>query len=220
MTAGMIGASDSIGTKNPDNFDSHLNFEINDSPSYLGKQYNLEKTLGVSNEFVIPEYDSLPTFAKFKMDTLNCSQYVRRAAQEYYGQVDSFPQRKAWDMRYASNIVAKFKEKDKYQEIESLREEGTLRPGMILGVYNPKSKYNNVLDETCHKAKYTHVLLYVGKDKDGELLFDHQWDEKILRVNSNWLKKKGLRPVEILDPLGKISSMSIGFNGYENNPKL
>lgn len=213
MTAGMIGASYSVAT-GPNEFAFPNSLETD----YSKKVSNLEKTLKVSNDFAIPEYDSIPALAKFKLNSLNCARYVQKAAQKYYGEIDSFPQRDAWNMRYASEIVVQLTSKDKYREIKDLREEGILRPGMILGLYNPKSKYRNTLDESGKKAKYTHVVLYVGKDKNGNLLFDHQWNKKTLRVNTGWLKEKGLRPVEILDPTYKSSNVSIGAYGYQYDP--
>ncbi len=219
MTAGMIGASNSVGTMNLGESSLKSNYEMNSPVFDSIRKSNLEKTLDISGEFNIPEHDSIPALAKFKLNSLSCAKYVQKAAQKYYGEVDSFPQRDSWNMRYASTIVAKFKEKDKYQELNTLREEGILRPGMILGVYNPRSAYNDTLDEKGNKAKYTHVLIYVGKDKKGNLIFDNQWDEKTLRVDTKWLKKKGLKPVEILDPLGKLSYMAVGIAGYKKNPR-
>lgn len=219
MTAGMVGVSDPVGTSNIGNVNSSFNYEIS-NPINSIKESNLEKSINYSDSLGIPEYDSIPELAKFKIKSLNCSKYVQLAAQEYYGPVDSFPQRDAWNMRYPSKIVAKFKTKDKYIEMEKLRQEGILKPGMILGVYNPNSNHNDEIDESGHKAKYTHVLLYVGKDKDGNLLFDHQWNKKTMRVNGNWIKQNYLNPIEILDPLGKLSDMVIGKNGYEKNPRF
>jgi len=216
MTGGLVMASNSVGTK--ENYVSipPVVATVNNS---LAKS-RLEKTVGFleDEDLGAPEFDSIPSLAKFKLRSLNCSRYVNMAAQKHYGEVDSFPQRDAWNMRYASKIVAKLKTKNKYDEMEGLREEGILRPGMVLGVYNPFSIYRNTLDETGHKAKYTHVLLYVGKDKEGKLLFDHQWNNKTMRVDFDWMKENYLNPVEVLDPLGRISSMMIGKNGYEKMP--
>lgn len=217
MTGGLVMASNSVGTREVDVIPYKYGYEISDSI----EDSRLEKTIRLLEEedLGVLEFDSIPSLAKFRLQSLNCSKYVRLAAQEYYGEVDSFPQRDAWNMRYASKIVAKLKSKNKYEEMESLREEGVLRPGMVLGVYNPFSNHRNDIDEQGHRAKYTHVLLYVGKDKDGELLFDHQWNNKTMRVNSDWIKENYLTPVEILDPLGRLSSMVIGKKGYEKVPR-
>jgi hypothetical protein len=217
MTGGLVIASNSVGTRNSAPYTFPLSIEMNDSI----KESNLEKTVGFleDEDLGASNFDSIPALSKFKLESLNCSKYVQLAAQEHYGSVDSFPQRDAWNMRYASKIVAKLKTKNKYNEMEVLREEGILKPGMVLGVYNPFSIYRNTLDESGHKAKYTHVMLYVGKDKDGNLLFDHQWNKKTMRVSFDWMKENYLNPIEILDPLGKLSDMTIGKNGYEKVPR-
>lgn len=217
MTGGLLMASNSVGTK--ENYVSIplMVSTVNDSTV----KSNLEKTVGFleDEDLGASNFDSIPALAKFKLESLNCSKYVQLAAQEHYGEVDSFPQRDAWNMRYASKIVAKLKTKNKYDEMEVLREEGVLKPGMVLGVYNPFSIYRNTLDESGHKAKYTHVMLYVGKDEEGNLLFDHQWNKKTMRVGFDWMKENYLNPIEILDPLGRLSNMVIGKNGYEKVPR-
>ena len=55
-----------------------------------------------------------------------------------------------------------------------LQEEGKLKPGMIIGIYYPKSNWNGKT-EKCYTTEvtvfYTHNLLYLGENNKGKMVF-------------------------------------------------
>ncbi len=138
----------------------------------------------------IPE---APIYTVSEVPSNYCSRYAKLAAKELYG-ID-YPSADAWKLRDAENID-EIKLNDKIN-LETLVKDGKLKPGMLVGMYYPKSKYNE-RDEV-KKAGYTHVLVYIGKDKEGKLWFADKFGKNIRKKNLSELKKdNGLIPKEVL----------------------
>ncbi len=114
----------------------------------------------------------------------NCSAYVRKAGAEIFNKNYSFSS--AWNRRYHDKVISQVKN---FSELD-----GKIEPGMIVGFYNPKSRYNKALDEKGRERKYSHVALYLGDGK-----FAHQLGAKTRVDTASDLEKLGWVPREIID---------------------
>lgn len=122
-----------------------------------------------------------------------CSRYVRNAAEDLFG--IKYPSADAWDIRDAKNVnEIAIKSKD---DVLNLENQGILRKGMVLGLYNPKSKYNGVAKND--GAGYTHVAIYLGKE-NGKLYFADKFGKETRSKTSleDLLSRGKLQPREIL----------------------
>lgn len=136
---------------------------------------------------------NVPVYNPIKVPPLNCSGYVRRAAEDMFGLhytsgVD------AWNRRYHDVVVASVGE----QTLEELADDGVLREGMIVGFRNPRSRYGENPDEQGTPVMYTHLALYIGPGRDGTPLFAEQFGPGTKVVSSHELTGRGLVPIEIL----------------------
>lgn len=134
-----------------------------------------------------------PEYSSKDVPTNMCSRYARVAAKTMFDL--EYPSDDAWDLRDAPNVL-EIPVKNK-KDLENLAENGTLKEGMILAIYNPSSKYNQVAKND--GAGYTHVALYIGQ-KDGKMYFaDKFGKETRASMDLDSLLKKGnLEPREIL----------------------
>lgn len=112
----------------------------------------------------------VPTFNPIKLGAGNCSGYARRVAEEMFGKKYSFAN--AWDRRYKDRVVCEVEDND---DLRGLADGGVLKPGMLVGVFYPRSHYNDVKDMKGHPVKYTHMVVYIGEDPNGEPLFVEQF---------------------------------------------
>lgn len=132
----------------------------------------------------------------------HCSRYSRFAAEDLFNldyKKDSLSDGvDAWNLRYHNKIIETSDNFSK-DNLEELVSEEIIQPGMIVGFYNPKSKYKNGKDEKGKKRLYTHVGVYLGQGEDGEMKFAHQWGSKTQVNNLHWFYGKKLIPKEILD---------------------
>ena len=136
----------------------------------------------------------VPTYNLIKLRPGSCSKYVRMAAKELFGK--NYDSSNAWNRKYHDSIVSKI---DNNEELNSLEQLGELKPGMIVGVYVPTSSYNGIEDELGKKVGYTHVMLYLGKGKDGNLLFAEQFRTKVRIRNLEEMNEDNLVAREVLD---------------------
>lgn len=197
MIAGMIGASNSVGTKGVSENNLPFSYEIN-NPLNSIKESNLEKTI---------ELSALPPIPHYKGANYNCSKYVRLAGKDLYGKkyawVDS------WDRRYADSLVAKVDSKKPYESLKALADSGVLKPGMVVGLYtrppvrvdDPNTpKDDREIDIKRKFALYTHNALYVGIDSQTkEMIFYHEWGNKQKMITLKEMKSRRIRPMEIID---------------------
>ena len=133
-----------------------------------------------------------PIYSDSQVPANMCSRYVRFAAKELFGL--NYPSADAWDIRYALDInEIKI---DSANTLEKLARDGKLKPGMMVGVYNPTSRYNSRAKED--GAGYTHVMLYLGQ-KDGELLFADKFGKSTRpKISLSEIRAKWLQPREIM----------------------
>ena len=155
-----------------------------------------ENTIG-KNESATAQSDSSvfrngPIYSDSKVPANMCSRYVRLAAEDLFGL--KYPNVDAWDIRDDSRV--REIEIDAENTLEKLAGQGKLKPGMLVGVYNPTSKYNARAKED--GAGYTHVMLYLGQI-DGELLFADKFGKNTRpKISLNEIKSKGLQPKELM----------------------
>ena len=140
----------------------------------------------------VNEIPDAPLYSESQVPANYCSRYVRFAARDLYD--IEYPADDAWKLRNHSNMNAiKLNSGD---DLRELADNETLKPGMVVGMFYPASKYNGRQD--VEKAGYTHVLLYLGS-KDGELYFADKFGSKIRKSSLSKLQSEnGLVPKEIL----------------------
>lgn len=136
---------------------------------------------------------NIPVYDEYSVPKNYCSRYIRFAAKDIFGL--EYPKKDAWNQRYHNHIVAELKEES---QLEKLVCEGKIKPGEIIGVYNPKSLYNLRKDEADKKVEYTHVALYLGTNCFGEPLLAHHYGKKTEVISVSELRKRGLMPKEAL----------------------
>ena len=143
----------------------------------------------IADNKIVPE---APVYDEYKVPAGYCARYVRYAARDLFGV--EYPSADAWKLRDADGID---EIKVSNDNLENLANKDRLKPGMLVGVYNPKSKYNS--NEEVKKVGYSHVVLFLGKDKDGRLWFADKFGSKTRKKTIEDLKKEnGLVPVEVL----------------------
>ena len=148
-----------------------------------------ESDIKLSDSFVFREG---PVYSDSRVPTNMCSRYVRIAAEDLFGV--KYPSVDAWDIRDDSRV--KEINLDSTNTLEKLANEGRLKPGMLIGVYNSTSRYNARAKED--GAGYTHVMLYLGQ-KNGELLFADKFGKSTRpKISLNEIKSKGLQPREVM----------------------
>jgi hypothetical protein len=136
---------------------------------------------------------SIPVFSEEDVPPFYCSRFVKYVSQQLYG--ECFPSDNAWNMRYKTNLnVYTIKPTE---SLNDLVNNGTLKEGMALGVYNPNSEYNNTIDSQGNKALYTHVVIFVGQSEKGSLLFSDLYSNQI-RILSEANLLAEVTPKEVL----------------------
>lgn len=139
-----------------------------------------------------------PLFNEIKLKPLMCSSYARQASEEMFGKKFSKGS-DAWDRRYIDKLVDKVSNQTVYEKID----QGVLKPGMIVGVFNPKSTHLNDIDMMGFKVgdvSYTHNMVYIGQRKsDGEAMFCDEFGSTKRVIGMKDIEKKGLSLKEIID---------------------
>lgn len=135
---------------------------------------------------------SVPVYDEKSVPANNCSKYARLAAGDVFGL--SLPPAHAWDRRYHDLIVADAEE----GSLESLAQQGVLNPGMVVGIYNPRSLFNVKKDMKGKRVKYTHVGLYLGTNYSGDILIAHKYGSRTEVTDLGTLERKGLKVREVL----------------------
>jgi len=136
----------------------------------------------------------VPVFSRFKLTPGSCSGYARRVASELFGK--DFSHANAWDRRYVDNVVCGV---ETNVELEALERFETLKPGMIVGVFYPRSYYNGAKDMEGNPVAYTHNLVYLGRDKTGELTFAEQFGVNTRTRTLAEFSDHGFEAREIID---------------------
>lgn len=132
-----------------------------------------------------------PIYSQSEVPAGMCSRYVRKAALDVFG--IQYPSADAWDMRNSLNID---EIKVNSEKLIQLAKDGTLKPGMILGIYYPKSHYNVRAEKA--GAGYTHLGIYLGKDNEKLYFADKFGKLTRTKISLDELVSKGLEPRELL----------------------
>lgn len=145
-------------------------------------------------EILEKKVDEIPKAPEYKLSRFHCAEYAVRAAKDLYRK--EFVSSNAFNLRYCNKVISEIENPN---QIYQLIDNGILKPGMIVGTTNPNSPYRNAADQSGQKAEYTHVVVYVGKNKDQEPEFIHQRESTIENVTLTQLLNMRLTPVEVLD---------------------
>jgi hypothetical protein len=129
----------------------------------------------------------------YKLNPNMCARYATLAAKNLFD--EEYKTGNAWNMRYSNKIAHPLKNKEK---LTDLIIDNILRPGMIIGAEQPRSKYKGVKDSQGNKAEYTHVLLYVGLNDNKQPEFIHQFGRRIEKITEKDFEKRKLTPKEII----------------------
>ena len=137
---------------------------------------------------------NVPVYPTSKLGKLQCSAYVRLAAEELFGK--RFAKCHAWNRQYNDWVVATL---DENTTLKSLVKEGVLERGMALGVHNPLSSFRNWIDQEGNLANYTHAAMYIGRNRKGQPLVAEQFTNAIIVRTEDEMRESGLTPIHIFD---------------------
>ena len=140
----------------------------------------------------VPKYNQW-----FGVKPTRCSAYARRAAKDIFNL--TYSKANAWDRVYTDECVSEVRE---LHSLDELADEGVLNPGMIVGFYNPSSKFKEETDSRGNGVEFTHVALYLGQ-KNGEPLFAHQFGKKTRVDSLDGLARLNIEPRVVLKPSEK-----------------
>ncbi len=133
-----------------------------------------------------------PVYSGAKVPANMCARYVRLAAEDLFG--IKYPAVDAWDIRDDSKVEEI--KIDSKNTLENLAKNGFLKEGMIIGFYNPTSKYNTLAEKD--GAGYTHVMLYLGKE-DENLFFADKFGKKTrTKISLDEITRSGLDAREVM----------------------
>lgn len=135
----------------------------------------------------------------------NCARYSRFASEDIFGLKYNYDEdvkpvkRGAWNYRHYNEGIVSMEKGFSLDSLEKLVDSRIIQPGMLVGIYNPKSKYRNGKDVKGDKRAYTHIGVFLGEDSEGKMKIAHQWGKKTQVNTIDWFYEKGLVPKEILD---------------------
>lgn len=146
------------------------------------------------------DFDKIPKQIKFnKLEKDKCASYALLSSQENFGY--KYWWKDAWNIRYSSDTESI----SSSDELYALRIKGSLKQGYLVGFYYPDSPRNGEIDCQGNKRAYTHVAIFMGKNKNGKLVFDHQIGKKQERKTLEELSDNySMKPIEIINPIEKI----------------
>ncbi|PIN93907.1 hypothetical protein COU54_01185 [Candidatus Pacearchaeota archaeon CG10_big_fil_rev_8_21_14_0_10_31_24] len=142
----------------------------------------------------VPLELKVPVYSFDEVPAGYCARYARLVAESLFE--EKFVPENAWNLRYSNKVV---KDLDR-NNLANLIRDGEIKPGMILGIYNPNSLNNLRSDKSGRKIKYSHVGLYLGTNSFGEGLVAHQYikDTKVESISD--LELEGLILKEVIAP--------------------
>lgn len=159
---------------------------------------------GETDTLWIPEYKTKGE-RSVPVSPPNCARYARFTAEDVFGLKYKYDEdiksrkRGAWNYRYYNKIVAHSEEGFGREELESFIRENKLQPGMLIGIYNPQSNYNQWKDKTGKKVEYTHIAIFLGLDEFGVPIFANQIGRNTKIVSADDFAIKNWKFKEILD---------------------
>ncbi len=166
--------------------------EVEFSPNLNFPGFHTRRKIWTSfeGEVVIRE---VPVYGTALMQQGQCARYVRLVADEMFGKIYSIEP--AWNRRYCDKLVAEIGE----SSLRDLSEQGVLKPGMVIGILNPGSPSEFVLDKEGKRARYTHNALYIGNNGSGEPIFAEQFYLGVKVRTEKCMRADSLEPKEIID---------------------
>jgi len=167
LAALVVGGT--IANKNIDLYDRHIPVELN------------------TGRIEVPVYNTF-TGLRFGL----CSAYVRKASDEIFPENEAYSYSDAWERPQNDKLIAQI---DSFSDIDSLLVEGSVTPGMVVGVRVPGSEYNDR-----GEFDFGHVMLLLGEDRYGEELYAHQWGAKTHVHSRTQLENYGFAPKVVVSP--------------------
>jgi len=157
-------------------------------PSNIARVETLERRIdsGVRISRALEPDFKAPQFTEIKNNL--CARYVRLAARNYG---HNFVGADAWDFAEKNKLVAEVN-----GDLKKYKSFLTPKKSVVSFFYN-KSRYNK------NGRKVTHVALYVGDNKDGEMVFIENAGSAQRAITYPQLLSKGYNPREIIDPKEK-----------------
>lgn len=142
----------------------------------------------------MPFTQPLPEFDRKTLPAEYCSRFVKLAGEQLFGK--RYATAHAWERKYKDARVAHLDE----WTLRECVDEGTLQPGMAVGLFCGTSSHNGKLDSRGVPRTYTHVGLFIGNDRGtGEPVIMHQWKGDIICTRESELPGLSLQAIEILD---------------------
>jgi hypothetical protein len=170
-------------------------------PKSVKKVYReIVEYAGEVDTLYIPEYSS-------KLVSQNmCARYSRFSSEDVFNldyayDKDVLPKKRgAWNLKYYNKIIASSEEGFSKEELKKLSDENVLQPGMMILLYNKKSKYRNWKDKTGKKVAITHSTNYIGNNPStGNLRIMNQLNKSSKPLDLNYFIDEGWLVKEILD---------------------
>ena len=134
-------------------------------------------------------FDRVPHYSLREVPPFHCARYARYIARDLFGK--NYAPADAWNLRYHNGLTL-----DVTDDIESLVHSGQLKPGMIVGIYNPRSCNNQRKDEIRQPIRYSHVAVFLGAS-----LFAHQFSFWARLDTSKQIQMMDFRFREVIDSL-------------------
>lgn len=120
-----------------------------------------------------------------------CAKYARLASKELFGR--HFSISPAWNRRYFDRRVSS----EVGASLVPWVSNGTLQPGMILGVFNPRSNFLRTPDACGREAPYTHNALFLGMTDTNEPLLAENVGQLVYVRTEEEQRAAGFIPAEI-----------------------
>ena len=139
---------------------------------------------------------NFPVYSNKDVPNLYCARYARLSTKFMFGNV--FPLADAWKMRNQKGVQTCKVNETIFQKESKFN----VRPGSLVGIYTPDSRY---LDKP---LIYTHLSLYLGKKKDNPLFLE-QFVDEIRLITLNEYQKYGLEIKEILSPMTVVPNKQV-----------
>ena len=108
----------------------------------------------------------VPFFSLNDVPECFCARYARLSSEFLFGK--RFPASDSWEIRLKPGVISR---RTNNQNFKFFSNNGKVSPGSIIGIYNPRSSYNN------KNRPYTHISLYLGKQRGKDVFLEQFVDE-------------------------------------------
>mgnify|MGYP001034629277 CR=1 FL=1 len=131
------------------------------SYKYLQDKYP-QKTINDIFSFVCPDVSEKKECNGIQLPKAYCSRFAIQSAMKIFDWKEkySYFAEDAWNLKYKKNVYEVL-----WSEEDSLPlNYNNLFDGLLMGIYRPKSEYNNKKDIKGFDIKYTHLALFVKEN--------------------------------------------------------